>query len=160
VTLVYYKLFLDPNLCIGCRLCEAVCSLKNEGKIMTKKAKVNIRNDYLTGRSNIAVCVQCDRPPCIDVCRRKALKKEELPYARVLVIDSALCNNCAKCIACCLVNAIKLTDEGPIVCDLCSGDPLCAKICPTKAIRFERAIDVQYEKLKLRAHAFIIPEVF
>lgn len=39
----------------------------------------------------------------------------------------------------CKYDAIKLTDQKAIICDLCSGDPECVKHCPTTALDYAEA---------------------
>ena len=41
------------------------------------------------------------------------------------------------CVFACPVGAMSIDRiEGAVKCDLCSGDPYCARICPSKAIEF------------------------
>jgi carbon-monoxide dehydrogenase iron sulfur subunit len=122
---------------VGCRLCEVVCSAKKEGKINPRRARIHILSDNYKSRASIGVvCKQCETPSCIEVCGRKALVRDEKTGA--IVIDEWSCNGCGKCVSACPNDAISLPEnyKFPYLCNLCRGEPVCVKYCPTNALLF------------------------
>jgi ferredoxin len=87
-------------------------------------------------------CVLCKK--CIDICPTEALRWHPTSGAIELLVEK--CTACDKCVEICPTQVILHSDEGitissgqsldwyPVVCDLCGGEPECARICPTDAI--------------------------
>jgi ferredoxin len=58
------------------------------------------------------------------------------------------CTACDKCVEICPTHVVLRSDSGPslagsrlpwypVICDLCGGEPECARICPTEAITID-----------------------
>lgn len=79
-------------------------------------------------------CLQCIDAACEKVCPVAALKRNELTGA-IEVIDE-LCVGCGLCEAACPFGHIALDKESgsPLKCDLCGGNPACARFCPDRAL--------------------------
>ena len=68
-----------------------------------------------------------------------------------VLVDSAKCVGCRSCIVACPWGLVWMNAEGRIdKCDLCEGNPQCAKWCPTEAIKYVRG-DRQHLKKMTRA---------
>jgi len=74
-------------------------------------------------------CAQCDDAPCIRSCPVNALAENEKTGA--IMVDKQKCIACGSCIEACpgRVPTIHPTEKYAIICDLCDGDPQCAKVC-------------------------------
>jgi Fe-S-cluster-containing hydrogenase component 2 len=79
-------------------------------------------------------CFQCVDPACATVCPSRALVRNE--QTRAIEVDEALCVGCGLCeVACPFGHMAFMRDEGvPQKCDLCGGDPVCARFCPHQAL--------------------------
>lgn len=127
-------ILVDSEKCIGCRICELVCSAHHEGIFFPEKSRVKIMSkgpleDVPT------LCRQCDEPPCVRECPSDALIRSD---HGVISVEEGKCEGCGICVSTCPYNAISLDPDTkkPLICDLCSGDPMCAKWCPRKALKF------------------------
>lgn len=130
------KIFVSATKCSGCRYCEMVCSFRNEGSFNYEASRITIIKEDKLGLDYPIVCHQCDPCPCVEACPVQALEKTKLG---VIEVSKDKCIKCGRCVDACLFGAVKLHPKKvlPIICDLCDGDPLCVKKCPTAAISFE-----------------------
>ncbi len=115
--------------CVGCRLCEMICSLVKEGACSTTRSRIKIHRDEEFGNNLVSLCIQCVDAYCIESCPSAALSRD-LETGAVLV-DDKLCNGCEICIDACPLGAISFDKERNVVfkCDLCGGDPWCVRFC-------------------------------
>jgi len=84
----------------------------------------------------VVVCQQCDDAACIKACPSGALYLND--ETGVVEYNKAKCIHCGMCAVACPFGNIEFSSEKRevIKCDLCGGDPECAKYCPTKALEF------------------------
>ncbi|MEM2569702.1 MAG: 4Fe-4S dicluster domain-containing protein [Candidatus Bathyarchaeia archaeon] len=141
------KIIYDANLCNWCRICTLACTLAHasENIIDHKISKIRIRVNKKKMLSVAEVCVQCEEAPCIEACPVNALSKDNLGR---IAVNSDLCTRCGSCVNSCSYHGITLVKDRIIVCDLCGGDPLCAKWCPTKAISYIEFSAENIERIK------------
>jgi Fe-S-cluster-containing hydrogenase component 2 len=122
--------------------------MKKEGSFSPRKARVSMMINYSSQGISVMeiVCKQCEKTLCIDVCGRNAISKDSKTGA--LMISQWDCNGCGKCINACPNNAIFFPRgyKLPYLCDLCGGDPVCVKYCPTHALRYSTYDEIQREK--------------
>lgn len=142
-------LMVEPSLCTGCRSCEMACSLSHEGKCSPTLSRVRVIKFEAQGKNYPTVCAHCAKPSCLSACTQGAIKID--PEIGSVVIDESLCNGCCACLAACPQSQISFHPEKKVAikCDLCGGDPQCARFCPTGALSFV-GID-QYLMTKRRA---------
>ncbi len=134
------RIVLDPTKCVGCRVCESMCSLANEGETNPAKARIKVvRNtmDSLIPNSIPVYCQQCERASCELVCPAHAISRNT---AGALIVDEEKCLGCKLCEIACPVGAITVSPEKHVAvkCNLCAnagGEPQCAKHCYREAIR-------------------------
>jgi carbon-monoxide dehydrogenase iron sulfur subunit len=75
------------------------------------------------------LCSQCDDAPCVPSCPVKALSISKTTGA--VLVDQQKCIACGACIDACpgRVPVMHPKDGYALICDLCDGDPECAKAC-------------------------------
>ncbi len=123
----------DPQKCVGCVVCEYVCSMEKEKVFNPLKSR--IRAIRLNPLSNAAIaCKTCKEAPCVAACPERALT-QSLETGVVMVNDDK-CNGCGWCIQTCKYGAITLhpNKQKVIVCDICNGEPECVQFCPEGAL--------------------------
>lgn len=160
---VKFELRFNPKLCASCRYCEIACAQFHEGDAnpMTHRNRVVIRPILnFTGVSALSAnaqgwpqplaqatfaefsenhfCRQCPSPECLDACPEKAIYVDRKTGARV--VDTDICIGVGACVNACQFGMIRLDKETnqAFKCDLCGGDPQCAKWCPTGAITVKK----------------------
>lgn len=118
----------DYERCSGCRLCEIVCSIRNEGKIWPEASRIKIF-ELVPGISVPHFCSQCQDYPCINACPTNALSVDRETGA--VIVDEGKCVLCGLCIKVCPGKVPKILSgkDSVLICDLCGGDPECVKIC-------------------------------
>jgi carbon-monoxide dehydrogenase iron sulfur subunit len=129
-------ILIDYTRCTGCRLCESICSLYNEGVVNPRRSRIKIVRWEWEGFEVPTVCQQCEDAACIAVCPVKALTRDkELGYVKV---NYDLCIGCRMCIMACPFGGMSFDPVKSKVmkCELCGGDPICVKFCETKALQF------------------------
>jgi len=130
----------DNERCIWCRSCELICSLFHEGECNPSLSRIKISINLFEGKAEIYVCKQCEDPECLKACPSEAIKIDEKTGIPVILEDK--CVGCGLCGKACPYN-----DEGKVLflnpkrkvyvkCDLCSGNPQCVQVCPSKAIKY------------------------
>lgn len=115
--------------CVGCRICELVCSLHHYGVINPQRARIRVYR--LEERDEIETCRHCPKPKCVEACPTGALQIVD----DLIVLDREKCDLCASCIeACPIPGALSIFDGELLKCDLCGGNPECVTYCPTDAL--------------------------
>jgi len=124
---------VDYKLCTGCRLCEVICSLANEGKISSNLSRIKVYA-FPPGIDVPIVCAQCERAPCIDACPQSALERDSNIHA--VIVNEEKCIGCGLCVKACPAEAVFIKPEKNVAfkCQLCGGKPECIEICPTNAL--------------------------
>ena len=138
-------LLVDYTKCTGCRLCETVCSVANNGVCNPERARVKVVRWEWEGLQIPTLCQQCDEAACMKVCPVKALSRDSnLGYVK---LDQSLCIGCKVCLQACPFGAMSydFVKKELIKCQFCDGDPACVKFCETKALQF---VDVSEASMK------------
>ena len=127
---------IDYEKCTGCRLCETVCSLYNEGVINPELARIKMIRWEWDGLQIPTLCQQCDFAACVAVCPKNAIYRDK--ELGCLKLDYNKCIGCKLCIQYCPFGAISYNfEENRVIkCELCGGDPMCVKYCETKALQY------------------------
>lgn len=139
----------DPSKCVGCCVCEYVCSMEHEKTYNPTKSRIRVVR--LNPFVNMAIaCRLCEDPQCVIACPREALLQSE--ETGVIMVDEEMCNGCAWCVEACDFGAIQLHPESRVafVCDLCDGEPQCVEWCPEEALDFITE-DVLAQKARISA---------
>jgi carbon-monoxide dehydrogenase iron sulfur subunit len=129
-------MLIDFDTCSGCQSCVIACSMVKAGVFSTSKSLITIRK--LEGRclSIPIICEHCDDPPCLHACPTGAIAKD--PETGVVKVDQDLCTGCGLCSSACPFGpeTVKFQGGKAVLCDLCGGEPACARICQQKAIAY------------------------
>ncbi len=120
--------------CVGCRLCEMVCSLSHEGECSTTRSRIKVLRDEEFGNNLVSVCLQCADPKCVEACASNVITRDE--QTGIVQIDSEACIGCEICIDSCPMGAIAMDikKSAAFKCDFCGGDPECVRFCSRKAL--------------------------
>lgn len=120
-------LSFDAELCVGCYVCEEVCSDTFFKETTAEKSKIRIREE---GQETFSAdfCVQCGE--CIDVCPTKALYRDKRGVVR---LRRELCVGCLSCVGFCPYSVMFWHPEEtiPFNCIACG---ICARECPAEAL--------------------------
>ena len=126
----------DYTKCHGCGECETACRMISELRTGSAQPRVKAISWDLEGWGVAISCQHCEPPPCGSVCPKEAIFRDG-ELNRVMV-DYDKCIGCRTCVAACPFGAMEFDAEVKrvIKCDLCDGDPVCAKLCAYEAIRY------------------------
>ena len=149
--MVKKQLFVTPNRCTACRNCEVACSFVHTVNPVAL-ARPRVRVYALSETKNtVNLCLQCEEAACQKVCPVEALIRNEKTGA--IEVNLQRCIRCMMCTIACPFGNIYLDEEASeiIKCDLCHGDPACAKFCPTLALEYAEnpSPDLKPHEIKL-----------
>ena len=128
------SLLVERKRCSGCHSCVFACSLFHEGVVRPSTARLRVLRHQ--GILDVPIiCWHCPDAPCVQACPAtpKAIAKD--PETNVVkFVDEKNClgaARCGSCIAACPPEFLRPhpDTDNPIFCDLCGGDPQCAKAC-------------------------------
>ena len=135
----YFENRQDPEqICSRCRMCELICSFHHHQVGNPKRSRIRIV--FLGKGIDIPVtCLNCEDPPCMNICPTGALYRPESDG--MVTVKEDLCIGCAMCVNACPVGAITLdpVDGVALKCDLCGADPQCVDYCPAKVLKLTDA---------------------
>lgn len=147
-------LVIDYRKCTGCRLCELVCSVVNEGVSNPARSRIRVMKWEAEGLYVPMSCQQCTDAPCLNACPVNALKKDEV-LSRIRV-DYDLCIGCRTCVSVCPFGAMNfdVIDRKVFKCQLCEGAPQCVRFCEVKALEYLEPDDPALHKKRDAARRF------
>ena len=134
-------LLIDLKKCTGCELCVDHCSSSKTGFYSQEHSRIRILRDETKGVFVPLVCVQCQEHPCVDACPVEAIKYEH--GLALFTVDKDLCTACGECVEVCPYEGIFLNAGTALKCDLCRGDPACARVCYPEALQYLEADESQ-----------------
>ena len=143
-------IYVDPERCTGCKVCEMVCSLYHENEVNPTKSRVYVITWEHEGIDIPVVCQHCEDPPCEKACPTNAIFRDSQTGA--VLIKEEKCIGCRMCISACPFGApsVRANTMEVVKCDLCGGQPQCVEFCEPKALQF---IDVSKTALHKKRSA-------
>ena len=132
-----HRLRVRQKACNACMSCQIYCVMVKEHVCAPRRARVQVELDPFDARHRIHLCRQCEKAACAEACPEGAITLSE--DGSYWAIDYARCTLCRECVEACPLDALFYDPVGErvIKCDLCQGDPLCAQVCPTGALRWD-----------------------
>ncbi|MBI5840738.1 MAG: 4Fe-4S dicluster domain-containing protein [Chloroflexi bacterium] len=98
----HWVMVIDLRKCIGCSACTVACIAENKlpPGVVYRPVTIEEVGTYpnVTMKFLPRPCMQCDKPPCTDVCPVSATYKNE---EGVAVVDYDQCIGCRACMAAC-----------------------------------------------------------
>lgn len=144
----YFENRSDPeNICSRCRMCELICAFHHHAVGNPRRARIQVIS-LGQGEDIPVTCLNCEDPPCLNICPTGALHRPE-PEGMVKVQED-LCIGCAMCVNACPIGAVTLDplDGVAAKCDLCQGDPQCVLYCPAKVLKMTDAGQLARHRMK------------
>ena len=150
----------DPVKCVGCQLCEYVCSHNKVGEYNSYRSRIRtVRVDEVL--ITAIACRTCENAPCVIVCPRDALSQD--PNTGIIHVNAVKCDGCAWCVEACDFGAISINPatKNAEMCDQCEtleDGPQCVKWCPKDALTLNTPDQRAQKKRKdLIEESFVIP---
>ena len=139
---------LEPVRCTGCLQCEMACSYEHEGVFNPARSRIKVFTFHHEGRFAPYTCTQCADAWCLHACPVDAIVYTADTGAKDVM--EARCVGCKMCTIACPFGTVNYnTASGKVIkCDLCGGDPACAKACPTEAITYVDAEQAGNERMR------------
>ena len=136
------RIYINMNLCTGCRACAASCAQGHHDQGLLKHGAVE----------EVALmplhCRHCDTPLCLEVCPQDAIKKDD---DGTIIRMSQLCIGCKSCIMSCPFGVMFMHSTWHVSpkCDLCHDrledekKPRCVATCTSGALVFEELTELE-----------------
>jgi len=135
------RVFLNLDLCCGCRSCAAACAYGHHVHSLLGHNKLELEAELPLH------CFHCEQPACVEACPNEAMKKRD---DGIVLRSHFKCVGCGSCAVACPFGVIQPDLSKHIVpkCDLCidrieeNDIPRCVATCTSGALSFEE-IDEQ-----------------
>lgn len=136
---------VNPEKCVGCRLCELACSLKHTREFNPMRARIQVVG-FEELFSFPLTCFQCEKPFCVDVCPTRAISRNQA--TGVVKVSKIRCIGCRMCTVACPFGNIgfSIIERTAVKCELCNGEPECVLFCPTMALEWKEIDSVVVDK--------------
>ena len=136
------------DLCIGCGMCEAACSMQHHGTINKELSRIRIYRYLIPIPKSVQnICVQCaeEERECQKACPQSppAIYYDSDTFNMKVDRERCLGSKCGMCRDACPAHIPRFYSpehDYPVICDLCVTDgerrPQCVDICPSYALEF------------------------
>ncbi len=147
-------LMIYPDRCTGCHNCELACTLSHDNEFRPSMSRIHVYSWEMEGFSMPTTCQHCEDAPCVAVCPTGAMHDDKA--LNTVAWDVLKCIGCRMCTLACPFGAV-VFDTGRrriVKCDMCNGDPECARFCPVAAIEYVEEADAVRSRKKAVAVGF------
>jgi anaerobic carbon-monoxide dehydrogenase iron sulfur subunit len=150
--------FIHPERCIGCKQCEAACTVAHSQtknlfwavfETPTPKPRIHAEAGPQYNTSFPNKCRHCNPAPCLSVCPTRAIHRPS-DFQDIVLIEASKCIACGMCAMVCPFDVItyypsaKAAEKATVAikCDHCIdrqrvGDiPACVEACKVNALEF------------------------
>jgi carbon-monoxide dehydrogenase iron sulfur subunit len=150
--------FIHPERCIGCKQCEAACTVAHSQtknlfwavfETPTPKPRIHAESGPQYNTSFPNKCRHCNPAPCLSVCPTRAIHRPS-DFQDIVLIEASKCIACGMCAMVCPFDVItyypsaKAAEKATVAikCDHCIdrqrvGDiPACVEACKVNALEF------------------------
>lgn len=150
--------FIHPERCIGCKQCEAACTVAHSQtknlfwavfETPTPKPRIHAEAGPLYNTAFPNKCRHCNPAPCQSICPTRAIHRPS-DFQDILLIDARKCISCGMCAMVCPFDVItyypsaNAPEKATVAtkCDHCidrqrTGDiPACVGACKVNALVF------------------------
>jgi carbon-monoxide dehydrogenase iron sulfur subunit len=154
------QIYINEQVCIGCRLCEVYCRLKHaRSRDLVKAFKKEsprplprLRVDECGAVSLSVRCQHCEDAPCLGACITGALSHD--PLTSLVNVDEDRCVGCGTCVLACPLGVPRLDDarKKMVKCDLCRDEaiPVCVANCPNGALQCAEIFSAEKERVTVK----------
>ena len=141
---------IDAAKCAGCRVCEMVCSMDHTGECNPERARIRVLLTEADGfiDNTPMTCMHCEKALCEAACPTGAIYRDSVTGARLTQPER--CLGCRACVYACPAGAslFDWPQHIAVRCDLCGGEPLCARYCPTGALEYLRVDKLNARRMR------------
>lgn len=126
------RLAVDKKKCVGCKLCEIVCSAVHLGAFNPKRAQIKLHFGHPLPEAPL-ICHQCKDAACIKACPAEALFTDS---RGIVQYGREKCTACYACVAACPFHALFADEKDHTIrkCNVCDGDAPCIGFCQKGAL--------------------------
>ncbi len=134
----------DEKRCSGCLACVVACIDKHYPETCPTAVSGRIYEPHVSPETGMTCyhtrsCLHCQNPECIKVCPTDALYDTG---KGCIGLNQELCVGCKACASACPHDMIRFDGAGHAMkCNGCADrvaeglEPLCVKICPSRALK-------------------------
>jgi Fe-S-cluster-containing dehydrogenase component len=126
----------DADKCVGCQICQLVCSGTWQKVFNPLKANLRIEATGWYGQFRCHVCRQEHDAECVKACPTGALYLDD--ERGIVQFSRKKCDGCQMCVDACPYGAIFLHPDYEYIfkCNLCGGAKTqeCVEACPRDAL--------------------------
>jgi Fe-S-cluster-containing hydrogenase component 2 len=133
-----FGLVFHPEKCNGCLECEKACIKSHPTSVAAGKSRIKVTKNGSAHK--VTMCLHCETCPPSELCPSALFEFHD--EGKYWSLDEHRCFACMACIPRCPYDGVFFEGafgvETAYSCDLCAGDPACAKACPKGALTLEK----------------------